>query len=181
MKSFIKVLEAYGYKNYIKNGLGKKRFAIWSGDESISTKERTKNFYNMKNNLFGKNIKILLGSSAIKEGISLTAVRQVHVLEPYWNKSRLDQVIGRANRFCSHKDVDESKRIVKVYIYIAVGMGYYDGDVPETIDQYIQYLSTQKNKLIVKFEKMIKEVAVDCHINKNSNVYDDEEDIKCDK
>ena len=181
LKSFIKVLEAYGYKNYIKNGLGKKRFAIWSGDESISTKERTKNFYNMKNNLFGKNIKILLGSSAIKEGISLTAVRQVHVLEPYWNKSRLDQVIGRANRFCSHKDVDESKRIVKVYIYIAVGMGYYDGDVPETIDQYIQYLSTQKNKLIVKFEKMIKEVAVDCHINKNSNVYDDEEDIKCDK
>ena len=30
------------------------------------------------------------------EGISLKNVRQVHLLEPYWNMIRMDQVIGRA-------------------------------------------------------------------------------------
>ena len=48
-------------------------------------------------------------SSAGAEGISLTGVRQVHIMEPYWNVSRLDQVIGRAVRYCSHKDVIKSK------------------------------------------------------------------------
>ena len=54
---------------------------------------------------------------AIKEGVSLLRVKYVHIIEPYWNLSRLEQVIGRAVRFCSHKDVEEDKRIVKVYIY----------------------------------------------------------------
>lgn len=180
LKSFIRVLEAFGYSDYTKTGVGKKRFAIWSGDESIAIKEQTRTFYNMKNNLKGSKIKVLLGSSASKEGLSLTAVRQAHVLEPYWNKSRLDQVIGRASRFCSHKDVEEEKRKVNVYIYTAVAPGYHKKEVPETIDQYIHELSVQKNKLIMQFEKLVKEVAIDCNINKNANVYEGDDDITCD-
>lgn len=181
LKSFIRVLEAFGYSNYIKTGVGKKRFAVWSGDESIAVKEQTRAFYNMKNNLKGGKIKILLLSSAGKEGISLTAVKQAHILEPYWNKSRLDQIIGRGSRFCSHKDVDEKKRKITVYIYIAVAPNYYKKkEVPETIDQYIYELSQQKNKLIMKFEQLVKEVAIDCNINKNANVYEGDDDIKCD-
>lgn len=181
LKSFIRVLEAFGYSNYTKTGVGKKRFAVWSGDESISVKEQTRTFYNMKNNLKGGKIKVLLGSSASKEGLSLTAVRQAHVLEPYWNKSRLDQVIGRASRFCSHKDVEDEKRKVNVYIYTAVAPGYHKKkQVPETIDQYIHELSVQKNKLIMQFERLVKEVAIDCNINKNANVYEGDDDIVCD-
>ena len=60
LKSFIRVLEAFGYSDYTKTGIGKKRFAIWSGDESIAIKEQTRAFYNMKNNLRGTKIKILL-------------------------------------------------------------------------------------------------------------------------
>jgi superfamily II DNA or RNA helicase len=181
LKSFIRVLEAFGYSDYTKTGVGKKRFAVWSGDENITVKEQTRTFYNMKNNLKGGKIKVLLGSSASKEGLSLTAVRQAHVLEPYWNKSRLDQVIGRASRFCSHKDVEEEKRKVNVYIYTAVAPGYHTKkEVPQTIDQYIYDLSLKKNKLIMQFEKLVKEVAVDCNINKNANVYEGDDDIVCD-
>jgi len=181
IKSFVRILEAFGYKDYMKDGIGSKRFAIWSGDESISVKEEIKTMYNMPSNIGGKKIKILLGSPSIKEGVSLTAVRQVHVLEPYWNQSRLDQVIGRASRFCSHKDVDENKRHVKVYIYVATSpivRGKYIGD---TIDKYIQKLAIEKNKIIKQFEKAIKEAAVDCHLNKNANVYENEETLECDK
>lgn len=180
LKSFIRVLEAFGYSDYTKTGVGKKRFAIWSGDESIAVKEQTRAFYNMKNNLKGGKIKVLLGSSASKEGLSLFAVRQAHILEPYWNKSRLDQVIGRGSRFCSHKDLDENKRKINVYLYISVAPGYHKKEVPETIDQYISELSVQKNKLIMQFEKLVKESAIDCRLNKNANVYEGDDDITCD-
>lgn len=179
IKSFVKILNAFGYKDYTKDGVGSRRYAIWSGDETIAVKEEIKTMYNKKDNINGHKIKILLGSPSIKEGVSLTAVRQVHILEPYWNQSRLDQVIGRASRFCSHKDVVENNRNVKIYIYIAIAPS---GKVwKQTVDQYIQSLLTEKDKLIKQFEKAIKEVAIDCTLNKNANVYEGEENIVCDK
>ena len=175
IRTFIKILEAYGYKDYISEGDGLRRFAVLSGDENIVTKERIKAVYNMKDNLAGKKLKIVIGSPATKEGISFTAVRQVHILEPYWNQSRLDQIIGRASRFCSHKDLPEEKRNVKVYVYMAVHR-----KIEQTIDEYMQQLIGQKSKVINEFEKAIKEAAIDCKLNKNANATGDEE-IICDK
>ncbi|MFM7988557.1 MAG: helicase-related protein, partial [Candidatus Fonsibacter sp.] len=105
----IKILEHYGFKDCLQYGTGRHRYGVWSGDESIDKKERIKDVFNSKSNENGTKIKIILGSPAIKEGVSLLRVRQVHVVEPYWNMSRLEQVIGRAIRFCSHKDVEPEK------------------------------------------------------------------------
>jgi hypothetical protein len=164
LKSFIKVLEAYGYKDYAQYGEGTKRFAIWSGDENMAYKEEIKTVFNMEKNLNGSKLKIILGSSSIKEGVSFKGVRQVHIIDPYWNLPRLEQVIGRASRFCSHKDLPLKKRTVKVFIYLAV----HEKDT-ETIDQYIYKLSLKKNKLVNEFERAIKESAIDCELNFNAN------------
>jgi len=177
IKSFARILDAFGYKDYTKDGEGKKRYAIWSGDENVAIKDEIRAVYNMKSNLKGGLLRIILGSPSIKEGVSLTAVRQVHILEPYWNKSRLEQVVGRASRFCSHKDLEEEKRKVKVYVYIAIS----PDERVKTIDEFIQGLSERKDKIIKTFEKAIKEVAIDCTLNKKANVYEGEDDIKCDK
>uniref|UniRef100_A0A6C0EAM7 Helicase ATP-binding domain-containing protein n=1 Tax=viral metagenome TaxID=1070528 RepID=A0A6C0EAM7_9ZZZZ len=174
LKSLIKILEAFGYKNYSKYGEGHKRFAVWTGDESINYKEEIKSVFNMKSNLNGSKLKIILGSSSIKEGVSFTGVRQVHILDPYWNYPRLAQVIGRASRFCSHKDLPEEKRNVKVYIYLAVHR-----NEEETIDEYIQNLSSKKNKLVMEFEKAIKESAIDCELNSHANM-DNDNNYICD-
>lgn len=174
IRSFARVLDEFGYKNYLQHGEGKKRYAIWSGDENIEVKEEIKAVYNRAENLYGHKLKILLGSPSIKEGISLTAVKQVHLIDPYWNKSRIDQVVGRASRFCSHKDLEEDKRTVKVYIYIAV-----HPNIKQTVDQYISFVADRKNKVIVEFERAIKEAAIDCTLFKKGNVFQDEEDIQC--
>jgi hypothetical protein len=174
LKSFVKVLNAFGYKNYNKFGIGKKRYAIWSGDEKPEVKDNIRTIYNQKENLYGCNLKIILGSPSIKEGVSLKAVRQVHVLEPYWNKSRLEQVIGRASRFCSHILLPKEERDVKVYIYIAKHQ-----NEKITVDQYIKKLSETKDKIIKKFEQAIKEAAVDCRLNYYANKISDEE-MLCD-
>ena len=39
-------------------------------------------------------------------------------MEPYWHPVRLEQVIGRARRVCSHVDLPLAKREIKIYIYI---------------------------------------------------------------
>jgi superfamily II DNA or RNA helicase len=179
LKSLVVVLEAMGYKNYIEHGAGRKRFAVWSGDESSETKDEIREVFNRKDNLYGTRLKIILGSPSIKEGVSLKAVRTVHVLEPYWNQSRLEQVVGRASRFCSHQDLPEDERNVRVYVYIATKNGTSENDNEITVDQYIKKLSDTKNKIIRQFEIAIKEAAVDCRLNKNANVYKGEDDLIC--
>jgi len=170
IKSFIMVLNAFGYKNYDEYKEGFKRYAIWSSDTKSSKREEIKEIYNNINNISGNKIKILLGSPSIREGISLMAVKQVHILEPYWNKKRLEQVIGRAVRMCSHKNLDKDERFVNVYIYLSV-----HENEKETVDEYIYKLAQRKNNIVSKFEKLLKEVAIDCSLNKNAN----ERDIVC--
>lgn len=174
LKTVVRVLEAFGYKNYKEHGVGRKRFAVWSGDESIKLKDEIREVFNRDDNLYGEKLKIILGSPSIKEGVSLKAVRYVHVLEPYWNKSRLEQVVGRASRFCSHIKLPEEERNVKVYVYVAM---HPDEDV--TVDQYIRKLSETKNKIIKQFENAIKEAAIDCTLNKNANVDEESEELTC--
>jgi superfamily II DNA or RNA helicase len=58
---------------------------------------------------------ILFISKAASEGIDLKGVRTVIILEPFWNLSDTQQVIGRAVRFKSHFHLPKNKQIVDVH------------------------------------------------------------------
>ncbi|ARF11116.1 SNF2-like helicase [Hokovirus HKV1] len=174
IKSLVCVLEAFGYKNYLSNGKGKKRFAIWSGETSQKHRAEIKAVFNNYNNHTGKHIKIVLGTPSTKEGISWANVQQLHILEPYWNYSRMLQIMGRGVRFCSHKMMPEEKRKIKIYIYLAV----HESE-KMTVDQKIMKLALDKKKLIEPFEMALKSVAVDCELFKHGNVFEGEKDIVC--
>lgn len=173
IRSLIKYLEYNGYVNYITHGPGKKRYALWSGDETHMVKEEIKYMFNKKENMNGDIIKIMLGSPSIKEGVSLLRVSQVHILEPYWNMSRMLQIIGRAIRFCSHKDMPRNRRQVEVYLYLAT----YPGE--KSTDEYIWSMAKKKQSLINKFETLLKENAIDCSLFYHRNVYKNDEPLKC--
>jgi len=174
IRSFIKFLENHGFKNYKTNGEGSSRYAVWTGDEKHTMKEQIKCIFNRKDNDDGSKINIMIGSPSVREGVSFKRVRQVHILEPYWNMSRILQIIGRAIRFCSHKDLPKKDRFVEVYLYLATRLG------ETTIDQYIWSLAKEKNKLISSFETALKEVAVDCELFYHRNVYpSDEYKLEC--
>jgi hypothetical protein len=160
------ILESHGYKNYFNFGVGKKRFVVWSGDVSHSLKCELIHVFNDFSNSNGNLIKIILGSPSIKEGVSLLRVQQVHIIEPYWNYSRIEQIIGRAIRYCSHKDLPDNKKIVRVYIYLSV-----HSNESCTIDQYIYNMALSKKKIISQFEFALKRSSIDCHLFKNANVY----------
>jgi hypothetical protein len=84
------------------------------------------------------------------------------------------QIMGRAVRFCSHKDVPKKKRIVNVFLYLATYTNV------KTIDQYIWSLAKKKNKLIQQFELELKQAAFDCKLLINRNSYSsDEVKLQC--
>ena len=65
--------------------------------------------------MYGQNLLVLLTTSSGSEGINLKFVRQVHILEPYWNRVRIDQVIGRARRIESHILLPPDQQNVAVF------------------------------------------------------------------
>jgi len=117
---------------------GKPRFALYTGTETAEEKEIIRNIYNsawstvpasivskikdqgIENNFMGEAIKIFMITSSGAEGINLKNTRYVHIVEPYWHMVRLNQVIGRARRLCSHQDLPEELRTVQVFLYLAV-------------------------------------------------------------
>ena len=159
IEDFKRVLEYHGYSDFLEHDKGKKRYAIWSGDENTKEKDLIREVINSKENADGSKIKIILGSPAIKEGVSLLRIRQVHILEPYWNMSRLEQVIGRAVRFCSHKDLPKDERLVNIYIYLAI-----DSSKEMSIDQQILSLALRKKMLVEQFEDVIKKSSIDYYL-----------------
>ena len=115
----------------------------------------------------------MLGSPSIKEGVTLKRLDQMHIIEPYWNMSRMLQIIGRGVRYCTHADLPKRRRNVQVFLYLAQTQ-----DDRESIDTYIWKMANKKAKLINKFERMMKEHSIDCKLFYEAN-YDDENPLEC--
>lgn len=62
-------------------------------------------------------LNVLLLSAAGGEGLDLKNTTQMHILQPWWNEEKINQVIGRAVRYKSH---DGGRRHVDVFRYCAV-------------------------------------------------------------
>lgn len=130
--------------------------------------------YDVFNNIENKNgkyIKFVLGSVVMNEGVSLWNVSEVHILDVYYNLGRVEQVVGRATRNCSHhKMIDEHNKFpeVKVYKYAVV----MDNFVSSEIDLYIK--AEMKYALVKKVERCMKENAFDCPLMYRGNVYPEE-------
>jgi ribosomal protein L32E len=145
-----------------KDGL---RWCEFHGGIDKDVRRLNKEIFNMKSNRYGKHCKIMMISPAGAEGINLNNVRQVHILEPYWNEVRIEQVIGRALRFCQHKDLPLEERIVDVFRYKVIRKSG-----KETTDEKLENISRKKNNLLLSFSDTIKSAAVDCELFKAHNM-----------
>jgi len=124
------------------------------------------------NNLFGQHIKFVLGSNVLEQGINLYNVREVHVIDPWHHLNRTEQVVGRAIRNFSHKNLPPDKRNVSVYLYCAT-IPLENESIPdlciETTDEKTYRHAYYKSKKIAIITRLFKQNAVDCLLNKNGN------------
>ena len=149
-------------KKLSKDGL---RYCEFHGGIEKDVRKINKDIFNKSENKYGKYCKIIMISPAGAEGINLNNVRQVHITEPYWQEVRIEQVIGRALRFCQHKDLPLEERKVDVFRYKMVRK-----NGKETTDEKLESISRKKNNLLLSFIEAVKEAAVDCELFKAHNM-----------
>jgi hypothetical protein len=175
--------------------LGNKRvFALYTGTESNEQKEIIRNIFNSNyealpnnivaqlnaffpdvqdNNLYGDIIKLLMITASGAEGIDLKNTRFVHIMEPYWHHVRINQVIGRARRICSHSKLPEELRDVTIFLYMAVfdpvALEQYGTlktqDASKTTDEALYDIMERKRRLSRMFLDTLKEASIDCIVN----------------
>lgn len=159
------VLLANGYATFNRYQNDKHQFIVLDDNLSDVRKQNLMYTFNNKNNSTGKKIKVIIGSPVVSEGFTFKNIRQIHILEPFWNLSRIEQVIGRGVRFNSHKALPENQRTTEIYLHAAVSTT----DTTDTIDTIKYKLSEDKDLVIKDLEYDIKRTAVDCSLNKPRN------------
>ena len=142
------------------------RYCEFHGGIDKEQRELNRKTFNLKENKYGKVIKIIMISPAGAEGITLNNCRQVHIIEPYWNEARIKQVVGRAVRQCVHRDLPLEERTVDVYRYKIVRKGQYK----DTADEKMEKIARKKENLLLSFDEAVKETAVDCELFKAHNM-----------
>lgn len=156
--------------------------------DKISVQQRRKiiNTFNSVENRTGKLIKYILGSNLIKESVDLKRIMHVRILAYQDNFSRVEQIIGRAMRFGSHKDVTPTTHI---YRYVsALRTDSLQSNPLSSSDlgskfsaEEIEYNKDEKNHVIIKkIERRLKIISLDCNVNKKHYKKSDNNTMICD-
>ena len=109
----------------------------------------------------GEKIKVILITKAAAEGLDFKNVRQIHILEPWYNLSRTEQIIGRAVRNLSHCALPFEERNVEIYLHGTM----LEEENKEAVDLYVYRYAEKKAKLVGNVSRLMKETAVDCILN----------------
>lgn len=121
-------------------------------------------------NVHGKFINLIFLSMAGAEGIELSNVRKVHIMESYWNPVKIEQVIGRAIRFKSHDELDMKKRHVDIIYYISTFPSDLDTSSIRhetfTSDQTVLGIMNRKKQFNTQISHLLQRVAIDCKANR---------------
>jgi hypothetical protein len=164
-------LESIGFKNWNKPLLksttkkGAYSYCMLTGTSSLSpNSEEAIRILNLPENQNGDKIKVVLITKAASEGVDLKNIRQIHIMDPWWNLNRVEQIIGRGIRFRSHKLLPFEKRNAQIFLYTA-----YSGKI-ETVDHYMYRFAEKKAKKIGVITRMLKENAMDCVMNHPSDM-----------
>jgi len=175
-------------------------FSLFIGEGSDTQRAMENEVVKQRDNKYGEIIKVVIGSKVSAEGVNFMNVRQVHIIDPWHHNTRLYQVMGRAIRHCSHKDLPKSERNVTVYKYSATvpellpdqrqtlknmkrdninlaqpaspetNITFRDL-MTETTDEMFYFRALRKDVLIKYVERILKQIAVDCSLFKPQNVF----------
>jgi len=137
------------------------KYVMITGDKTFSPNNLADiKYVTTKNNVNGQNVKVILISQAAAEGLDFKNIRQVHILSPWYNLNRIEQIIGRGVRNLSHCDLPFEKRNVEIYLHSTTPK-----NDEEPADLYLYRYAETKAIQIGEITRIMKEVAVDCILN----------------
>ncbi len=140
-------------------------YVLLSGDPKLSPdNDRDIAAVNDDANAWGSNVKVVLCSTVGTEGLDFRNVREMHLLEPWYNFSRMRQTVGRAVRRCSHVALPVAHRNVTVYRHVC--MLPPGAAARESVDFRTYRMAENKQRVIDQLEASMKANAVDCVLNR---------------
>ena len=175
--------------------LARPRYIVYSGDQELEKRRYLLQLFNADvaglppklsaqcatllagapDNRDGRVCRVFMITQSGAEGISLFNTRQVHIMEPYWNNVRIQQVIGRAIRLCSHMNLPWDDRVVDIYTYRSVfsaaqkaGTGSKQiimADKGFTTDEVIFDIAQKKQTLADALAEIAQSAAIDCFVH----------------
>lgn len=126
------------------------RFAVLTGEMDKKLLRKTLDKFNAYDNLYGRQLKIIIGSRVIKEGMNFMAVRNLWIMYPPDSVSSFLQLMGRPIRKNSHVWFPEKKRSVEFRIYV------------QTKNELINWARKMENYTVIReIEKVLNEEAID--------------------
>ena len=146
------------------------KYVMITGDQSFSPNNLEDiKYITGDDNRNGENVKVVLITKAGAEGLDFKNIRQIHILEPWYNMNRIEQMIGRGVRNLSHCKLPFEERNVEIYLY-----GTLPRNQEEPADMYVYRFAEKKAIQIGKVTRLLKEIAVDCilHIEQTNFTVD---------
>lgn len=146
------------------------KYVLLTGRKDISPNnpaavhaERASSNYN------GADIKVIIGSQIASEGIDFKFIREIYVFDSWYHLNKMEQVLGRGIRTCSHihPKIVAEKRNCTVYLMVNTL------EHRESADMYMYRKGMIKAIQIGKISRVIKRYAIDCNINMEGNLITD--------
>lgn len=145
----------------------KGKYALFTAETSDADIKKTLLRIRSKNNVSGSDIRVLIASPKVSEGVDFRYIRQIHILDPWFNMSRIEQVLGRGMRTCSHSALPFDQQNCTVYLHVT----RYPDSKQETLDEYMYRVYVEEKAIkIAKVKRYIMESAMDCELQINANV-----------
>jgi superfamily II DNA or RNA helicase len=151
------------YTNWLENGVyiitdlmihNKISYSVISGKTSPKTRMEIVEYYN--NGMFN----VLIITKAGSEGLDLKETNNIIVMDPVWNPSALEQIIGRGVRFNSHANLPREQRVVNVYLLILKSPTSRFYTYIPSGDELLQEILERKEIIKKDIEKVLKMVSI---------------------
>ncbi len=177
----------------------RKRFMILSGELSHANEsDRLREYMNRPENKYGGFCQVIIGSKVIGEGTSLFNVRDCFIVSPHWNFTEIEQSYMRGHRAFSHEELKKEERTLSIHCLASIvprkkwsidrinNITDWDKflDLSESRNRIYKKLNTEYGSLDIEMYKrsedkdlkmglikrFIKEISVDCYLNRERNI-----------
>jgi hypothetical protein len=146
-------------------GAPKGKYIFLSSDASESEITKMIALSKSPKNATGDLVRVIVASRIVSEGVDFKYVRQIHILDPWWNMSRTEQVIGRGLRTCSHQLLPFLEQNCTVYLHVV-----RTDDGKECYDEFTYRTRVEPKAMrIANVRKVMTESAMDCPLQTSIN------------
>lgn len=149
------------------------RFALFIQGIHHAKRNTILKVLNSKENRHGEYIKVFMASRIGRDGISLSNVKQIHMLNPSWNEAGMYQAKARGLRATSHEYLleelsEDEELIIRIYNHCAILDGKEGKKKSVDYDRY--RLAKSKDYNIKRIMRIMKILSNGCQLTKKRNI-----------